>query len=81
MVKTDERIVKNLIDKMKFDVRQKRNQIKHDKKMAGRLSGYKFKLRPINGKDTTTIEKELTFRKLEKEIERQEKDLKALQKR
>lgn len=64
MVATDQRVVANLTNKLNFEVKTKRNQIKHNKKIEGRLSGYKFKLRPINGKDTTTIEKELTFRKL-----------------
>lgn len=40
--------------------------------MAG-LSSYKFMLRPINGKDVSTIEKELSFRRLERLIVREEK--------
>ena len=52
-------------------MRSKQNQIKLHKKTEGKLSDYKFKLRPVNGKDISTMEKELTFRKLEKQIDRE----------
>lgn len=43
-----------------------------------RLSDYKFALRPINGKDVSSIEKELDYRRLQKAIAREEKDRSTL---
>ena len=64
LVKTDVRVIDHLLEKGKYEVKSKRNSIKTNKKVEGKLSGYKFKLRPVNGKDISTMEKELTFRKL-----------------
>jgi hypothetical protein len=58
---------------MSFEMKLKRNHIKVDKKSSGRLSNYKFMLYPINGKDISSMERELSFRKLEKTIAREEK--------
>ena len=80
-MKADERVRGNLLNKVKFELKSKQGHIKSSKKTEGRLSSYKFKLRPINGKDVSTIEKELTFRKLEKRIGREEKDQRALVRR
>lgn len=55
LVKTDERVIDHLLEKSKFEVKTKRNQIKNNKKVEGKLSDYKFKLRPVNGKDISTI--------------------------
>ena len=55
MVKTDPRVAQNLLNKIKFDVKTKKNMINKNKKNEGRLSGYKFVLHPINGKDISTI--------------------------
>ena len=57
LLKTDPRVIDNLLNKLKYEIKGKKNDIKKNKKVEGKLSGYKFKLRPINGKDTTTIEK------------------------
>jgi hypothetical protein len=45
------------------------------------VSHYKFKLRPVNGKDVSSIEKELNLRKLEKQIDREEREHLALSRR
>ena len=81
LVKADERVVDNLLNKSKFEVKTKKNDIKTNKKTEGKLSVYKFKLRPINGKDISSIEKDLTYRKLEKQIGREEKDHRAFARR
>lgn len=64
LIAFDEKIRQNLLKKSSFEVKQKINNINKDKKSEGRLSNYKFVLHPINGKDVSTIQKELTFRKL-----------------
>lgn len=64
MIAFDEKIRENLLKKSAFQVKQRINNINKDKKSEGRLSNYKFVLHPINGKDVSTIQKELTFRKL-----------------
>ena len=57
LVKTDQRVLDHLLEKYKFDLKTKSKEIKKDKKYQGKPSTYKHKLRPINGKDVTTIEK------------------------
>ena len=57
-----------MLNKVKFEVRDKRNQIRHHKRLADKVSAYKFKLRPVNGKDVTSIKKDLEYRKLEKQV-------------
>lgn len=64
MISFEEKIRENLLKKSAFEVKQRLNNINKDKKSEGRLSSYKFVLHPINGKDVSTIQKELTFRKL-----------------
>lgn len=55
LIKTDARVVDNLLDKLKFDVKKKKKEINNDKKAETKLSSYKFTLAPINGKDIETI--------------------------
>lgn len=64
MIAFDEKIRENLLKKSVFEVKQRLNNINKYKKSEERLSNYKFVLYPINGKDVSTIQKELTFRKL-----------------
>lgn len=68
--KADDRITDNLLKRSAFDAKLRQYHIRNNKKAAGGLSSYKFMLRPINGKDVSTIEKELSFRRLEKLIVR-----------
>jgi len=64
LVKTDPRLLDNFLNKSKFETKTKKNEINSSKKNLAKPSTYKFKLRPINGKDVSSIEKELTYRKL-----------------
>lgn len=68
MVKIDCRIVDNLLKRLKFEVKGKKEHIRKDKKIEGKLSDYKFMLYPINGKDISSIEKELHFKRLERQV-------------
>ena len=63
MFRTDERIADHLLSKIKFDRKQKKKDLRLNVK-AAKKSNYKFALRPVNGKDITTIERELSNRKL-----------------
>ena len=59
ITKTDERVYHHLLNKIKYEGKTKAKSIKRDKRSDGSISGYKFMLRPINGKDISSIEKEL----------------------
>ena len=75
------RVAEHLLSKIKFDHRLKNKQIRQNRKGGNHPSKYKFALHPINGKDVSTIQKELSYRKLEKMIVKEEKDVKALARR
>jgi hypothetical protein len=45
------------------------------------MSKYRFQLRPVNGKDISSMKRELEYRKLEKQVEKEEKDHKVLVKK
>ena len=64
MFSTQPRVAEHLLSKIKFDHRFKSNQIRQYKKGSNRPSRYKFALHPINGKDVSTIQKELSYIKL-----------------
>ena len=60
LVKTDARVIDHLLEKGRYEVKSKKNDIKMNKKFEGKegkLSGYKFKLKSVNGKDVSTMEK------------------------
>jgi hypothetical protein len=64
IIRNDSKIVDNLLNKAKYENKNRLNQIKRNKKMESKPSSYQFKLLPVNAKDVTTIEKELYYRKL-----------------
>jgi len=51
----DLRIIDHLLNKLKFDIKGKKHDMKKYMKNENKQSKYKFMLHPINGKDITTI--------------------------
>ena len=64
IIKSDSKIIDNLLNKGKYQNKSRLNQIRRSKKTESKPSSYQFKLLPVNGKDVSTIEKELYYRKL-----------------
>lgn len=81
LIRTDPRVIDNLLNRKQFEVKKKQKQIENNQKLDGGVSKYHFKLRPVNGKDISTMKKELQYKKLEKQIVRETKDHEALVKR
>lgn len=71
IIEADPRVVTNLLNKLQFEIKSQQHDLKSSKRDEGKLSKYKFKLRPINGKDISSMQRELAFKKLEKTVERE----------
>lgn len=59
LIRTDPRVIDNLLNRKQFEVKKKQKQIENNQKLDGGVSKYHFKLRPVNGKDISTMKKEL----------------------
>ena len=52
-----------------------------DKKNENPLSHYKLMLYPINGKDLSSMEKDISYKRLEKIIVKEERDKRVLERK